>query len=168
MSLILRQSGTSPAAPDVVVLNVFVPKFLWCFWLDFKCFLCPDFQCFCPVTVFPFSSEALSLFLSTPSLARAKIGCVCNCNLYHCTRGSILDLNIIKHTSFWSWAIPSYQPSLLLFRWRATSSCFADIDRHCKGTFQKRFSGIRPLRGGGVPPFSAKEKNLLFFTLIFR
>ena len=37
-----------------------------------------------------------------------------------------------------------------------------------KGTFQKRFSGIRPLRGGGVPPFSAKEKNLLFFRLIFR
>ena len=35
-----------------------------------------------------------------------------------------------------------------------------------KGTFQKRFSGIRPLRGGGVPPFSANEKN--FFTLIFR
>ena len=31
-----------------------------------------------------------------------------------------------------------------------------------KGTYQKRFSGIRPLRGGGVPPFSAKEKNLLF------
>ena len=23
-------------------------------------------------------------------------------------------------------------------------------------------------KGGGVPPFSAKEKNLLFFTLIFR
>ena len=22
--------------------------------------------------------------------------------------------------------------------------------------------------GGGVPPFSAKEKNLFFFTLIFR
>ena len=37
-----------------------------------------------------------------------------------------------------------------------------------KGSFQKRFSGIRPLRGGGVPPFSAKEKNLLFFRLIFR
>ena len=37
-----------------------------------------------------------------------------------------------------------------------------------KGSCQKRFSGIRPLRGGGVPPFSAKEKNLLFFTLIFR
>ena len=37
-----------------------------------------------------------------------------------------------------------------------------------KGSFQKRFSGIRPLMGGGVPPFSAKEKNLLFFTLIFR
>ena len=37
-----------------------------------------------------------------------------------------------------------------------------------KGRCQKRFSGIRPLRGGGVPPFSAKEKNLLFFTLIFR
>ena len=36
-----------------------------------------------------------------------------------------------------------------------------------KGTFQKRFSGFCPLRGG-VPPFSAKEKNLLFFTLIFR
>ena len=37
-----------------------------------------------------------------------------------------------------------------------------------KGTYHLRFSGIRPLRGGGVPPFSAKEKNLLFFTLIFR
>ena len=37
----------------------------------------------------------------------------------------------------------------------------------CKGTCQKRFSGIRPLRGG-VPPFSAKEKILLFFTVIFR
>ena len=36
-----------------------------------------------------------------------------------------------------------------------------------KGSFHLRFSGIRPLRGG-VPPFSAKEKNLLFFTLIFR
>ena len=100
MSLILRQSGTSPAATDVFVLNVFVPRFLWCFWLDFECFSCPDFQCFCPVTVFPFSSESLSLFLSTPSLARAKIGCVCNCSLHHCTSGSVLDLNIIKHTSF--------------------------------------------------------------------
>ena len=37
----------------------------------------------------------------------------------------------------------------------------------CKGSCHLRFSGIRPLRGGG-PPFSAKEKNLLFFTLIFR
>ena len=38
-----------------------------------------------------------------------------------------------------------------------------------KGTCQKRFSGIRPLRGGvGVPPFSAKEKNLLFSPMIFR
>ena len=37
-----------------------------------------------------------------------------------------------------------------------------------KGSCHLRFSGIRPLRGGGVPPFSAKEKNLLFFTLIFR
>ena len=37
-----------------------------------------------------------------------------------------------------------------------------------KGTFHLRFSGIRPLRGGGYPPLSAKEKNLLFFTLIFR
>ena len=37
-----------------------------------------------------------------------------------------------------------------------------------KGRFQKRFSGIRPLRGGGVPPLSAKEKNLLFLRLIFR
>ena len=36
-----------------------------------------------------------------------------------------------------------------------------------KGTFQKRFSGFFLLRGG-VPPNSAKEKNLLFFTLIFR
>ena len=34
-----------------------------------------------------------------------------------------------------------------------------------KGTFQKRFSGFCPLRGGGVPPLSAKEKILLFFTL---
>ena len=37
-----------------------------------------------------------------------------------------------------------------------------------KGSFQKRFSGFCPLRGGGVPPLSAKEKILLFFTLIFR
>ena len=37
-----------------------------------------------------------------------------------------------------------------------------------KGSCHLRFSGIRPLRGGGVPPFSAKEKILLFFTLIFR
>ena len=37
-----------------------------------------------------------------------------------------------------------------------------------KGSCHLRFRGIRPLRGGGVPPFSAKEKNLLFFTLIFR
>ena len=40
--------------------------------------------------------------------------------------------------------------------------------RCAKGSCHLRFSGIRPLRGGGVPPFSAKEKNLLFFTLIFR
>ena len=36
-----------------------------------------------------------------------------------------------------------------------------------KGGCHLRFSGFCPL-GGGVPPFSAKEKNLLFFTLIFR
>ena len=39
--------------------------------------------------------------------------------------------------------------------------------RSHKGTFQKRFSRFCPLRGG-VPPLSAKEKILLFFTLIFR
>ena len=39
--------------------------------------------------------------------------------------------------------------------------------RRSKGSCHLRFSGIRPLRGG-VPPFSTKEKNLLFFTLIFR
>ena len=35
---------------------------------------------------------------------------------------------------------------------------------------QKKFDEIvlHPMHGGGVPPFSAKEKNLLFFTLIFR
>ena len=44
-----------------------------------------------------------------------------------------------------------------------------DFDIRDKGSFHLRFSGIRPLRGrGGVPPFSAKEKILLFFTLIFR
>ena len=37
-----------------------------------------------------------------------------------------------------------------------------------KGRCQKRFSGFCPLRGGGVPPLSAKEKNLLFSRLIFR
>ena len=31
-------------------------------------------------------------------------------------------------------------------------------------TFQRNSS----VKGGGVPPFSAKEKNLLFFSLIFR
>ena len=31
-------------------------------------------------------------------------------------------------------------------------------------TCQKRFSGFCPLRGGGVPPFSAKEKILFFHT----
>ena len=37
-----------------------------------------------------------------------------------------------------------------------------------KGTFQKRFSGFCPLRGGeGVPPNSVKEKNLLFFHTDF-
>ena len=36
-----------------------------------------------------------------------------------------------------------------------------------KRTRQKLLSGFFPL-GGGVPPLSAKEKNLLFFTLIFR
>ena len=35
------------------------------------------------------------------------------------------------------------------------------------GNLSKRFSGFCPLRGG-VPPNSVKEKNLLFFTLIFR
>ena len=101
MSLILRQSGTSPAATDVFVLNVFVPRFLWCFWLDFECFSCPDFQCFCPVTVFPFSSESLSLFLSTPSLARAKIGCVCNCNLHHTAQaGPFLTLTLSNTQAF--------------------------------------------------------------------
>ena len=43
-----------------------------------------------------------------------------------------------------------------------------DFERGNKGTFHLRFSGIRPLRGGGVPPFAAKEKNLLFFRLKFR
>ena len=42
------------------------------------------------------------------------------------------------------------------------------IDGVLKGTFQKRFSGFCPLRGGGGTPLSAKEKILLFFTLIFR
>ena len=31
-----------------------------------------------------------------------------------------------------------------------------------KGTFQKRFSGIRPLRGGGYPPFPLRKKTFFF------
>ena len=31
-----------------------------------------------------------------------------------------------------------------------------------KGTYQKRFSGIRPLRGGGYPPFSLRKKTFFF------
>ena len=37
-----------------------------------------------------------------------------------------------------------------------------------KGSCHLRFSGFCPLRGGGVPPNSVKEKILPFFTLIFR
>ena len=33
--------------------------------------------------------------------------------------------------------------------------------------FPEKLSGLS-VKGGGVPPLSAKEKNLLFFTLIFR
>ena len=47
-------------------------------------------------------------------------------------------------------------------------SCLLAVLERSKGTCQKRFSGFFPLRGGGVPPLSAKEKILLFFTLIFR
>ena len=31
-----------------------------------------------------------------------------------------------------------------------------------KGRFQKRFSGIRPLRGGGYPPFPLRKKTFFF------
>ena len=31
-----------------------------------------------------------------------------------------------------------------------------------KGTCQKRFSGIRPLRGGGYPPFPLRKKTFFF------
>ena len=31
-----------------------------------------------------------------------------------------------------------------------------------KGGFQKRFSGIRPLRGGGYPPIPLREKTFFF------
>ena len=33
--------------------------------------------------------------------------------------------------------------------------------------FPEKLSGLS-IKGGGVPPLSAKEKNLLFFRLIFR
>ena len=33
--------------------------------------------------------------------------------------------------------------------------------------FPEKLSGLS-VKGGGVPPLSAKEKNLLFFRLIFR
>ena len=36
------------------------------------------------------------------------------------------------------------------------------------GNLTKTFWRNSSVKGGGVPPFSAKEKNLLFFTLIFR
>ena len=36
------------------------------------------------------------------------------------------------------------------------------------GNLSFRFQRNASVKGGGVPPFSAKEKNLLFFTLIFR
>ena len=32
----------------------------------------------------------------------------------------------------------------------------------CKGRFQKRFSGIRPLRGGGYPPIPLRKKTFFF------
>ena len=32
----------------------------------------------------------------------------------------------------------------------------------CKGTFHLRFSGIRPLRGGGYPPFPLRKKTFFF------
>ena len=56
----------------------------------------------------------------------------------------------------------------LLFWLMIFSLVMVDDIFYDKGSCHLRFSGIRPLRGGGVPPFSAKEKNLLFFTLIFR
>ena len=43
-----------------------------------------------------------------------------------------------------------------------------DYEVSCKGTCHLRFSGIRPLSGGGDPPFPPKEKTLFFFPLFFR
>ena len=67
-----------------------------------------------------------------------------------------------------SWTKPHVRESLHLRKIIQSSPNFEVVGWFHKGTFHFRFSGIRPLRGGGVPPFSAKEKNLLFFTLIFR
>ena len=39
--------------------------------------------------------------------------------------------------------------------------CFIIFTSH-KGTFHLRFSGIRPLRGGGYPPFPLRKKTFFF------
>ena len=69
--------------------------------------------------------------------------------------GSISEARSLKQSG----ELISYMPDL---------TCIIASKKSSKGARQKRFSGFCPLRGGGYPPNSAKEKILLLFTLIFR
>ena len=55
-----------------------------------------------------------------------------------------------------------FGPFLTLFNEKKTSF-LALLGKN----FPEKLSGLS-VKGGGVPPLSAKEKNLLFFRLIFR
>ena len=64
------------------------------------------------------------------------------------------------HYSLYIVSLPP--PPLLLFSSTPVLYLSPPLHPPPKGTCQKRFSGFCPLRGGGAPPLSAKEKNLLF------
>ena len=51
-----------------------------------------------------------------------------------------------------------------LNNWQTTGSTNVQFyPKEPKGSFQKRFSGIRPLRGGrGYPPFPLRKKTFFF------
>ena len=82
---------------------------------------------------------------------------------WNLTQWALIQIHICLTKYDEKWATCCPQKSNLDLNVTITISYRRTFQCASKGTFQKRFSGIRPLRGGwGYPPFPLRKKTFFF------